>query len=226
MRSSENVAHDVLEFPIAVLANDAERTLRSDDERRLDRLADVRDAVRICAPEDAYRPVRQCERAFLRDIVIADHVHRGRRSDERDLVQLPAAELAVLDLDDVFPTHCLARHVHRDGHRRRHGVPDAEDLQHLQGESRRNMVDHGPVLDRGDAEFPHTPSPRIKSRSAIRTGTALNACLKYTACFVRSTSGAISVTRGRGCMMMSPRLASRRTSMSTRYEPATFSYSC
>src|SRR3989475_6311163 len=127
---------------------------------------------------------------------------------------------------DVFPPHGLTRNVHRDCHGRSHGVPDAEDLEDFQGEPRRNVVDHGPVLDRGDAEFPHAPSPRIRSRSAIRTGTALNACLKYTACFVRSTSGAISVTRGRGCMMMSPRFASRSTSMSTRYDPATFSYSC
>src|SRR5881296_46816 len=226
MSSSENVAHDVFEFAVAVLAKDAKRILRSDDERRLDRLADVRDAVRIRASEDADRSVRKSEGAFLRDIVVADHVHRGRRSDERDLVELPTAKFAVLDLDDVLPAHRLTRHVHRDGHRRRHSVPDAEDLQDLQGEPRRNMINHGPVLDRGDAEFPHAPSPRIRSRSAIRTGTALNACLKYTACFVRSTSGAISVTRGRGCMMMSPRFASRSTSMSTRYDPATFSYSC
>src|SRR5437867_12332982 len=148
--------------------------------------------------------------------LVAGHVHGGRRRDERDLIELPTAELAVFDLHDVFPTHRLTRHVHRDGHRRRHGVPDPEDLEHLQREPRRDMVDHGPVLDRGDAELPHAPSPRIRSRSAIRTGTALKACLKYTACFVRSTSGAISVTRGSGCMMMSPRFASLRISISMR----------
>src|SRR5438093_10078968 len=226
MPSSEDVAHDVFELSIAVLADDAERILRTHDERRLDRLSDVRDAVRIRAPEDADRPVRQGQGTFLRDVVVPDHVHGRGRSDERDLVELPPAELAVLDLDDVLPPHRLTGDVHRDRNRRGHGVPDAEDLEDLQGEPRRDVVDHGPVLDRGDAEFPHAPSPKIRSRSAIRTGTALNACLKYTACFVRSTSGAISVTRGRGCMMMRPRFASRSTSMSTRYDPATFSYSC
>src|SRR2546422_1836031 len=226
MRSSENVTHDVFELSIAILADDAEGTLRAHDERRFDRLSDVRNAVRIRAPEDADRPVREGQGTFLRDVVVPDHVHGGGGSDERDLVELPSAELAVVDLDDVLPPHRLTRNVHRDRHGRCDGIPDAEDLQDFQGEPRRNVVDHGPVLDRGDAEFPHAPSPRIRSRSAIRTGTALNACLKYTACFVRSTSGAISVTRGRGCMMMSPRFASRSTSMSTRYDPATFSYSC
>src|SRR6266852_6139481 len=226
MSASENVADDVFELPVAVLADDAQGVLRSHDERRLDRLADVRDAVRIRASQDADCPIRRRQRAFLRDVVVANHIHGGGGRDERDLLEFAAAELAVLDLDDVFPTHRLTRHVHRHGHRRGHRIPDPEDLQDLEGEPRGNVIDHGPVLDRGDAKFPHAPSPRIRSRSAMRTGTALKACLKYTACFVRSTSGAISVTRGSGCMMMSPRFASRRMSMSTRYEPATFSYSC
>src|SRR2546425_4415192 len=226
MPSSENVTHDVFELSIAILADDAEGTLRAHDKRRFDRLSDVRDAVRIRASEDADCPVREGQGTFLRDVVVRDHVHGGGGSDERDLVELPSAELAVLDLDDVLPPHRLTRNVHRDRHGRCDGVPDAEDLEDFQGEARRNVVDHGPILDRGDAEFPHAPSPRIRSRSAIRTGTALNACLKYTACFVRSTSGAISVTRGRGCMIMRPPFASRSTSMSTRYYPATFSYSC
>src|SRR3989442_4874738 len=220
------MADDVFELPVAVLADDAQGVLRSHSERRFNRLADVRDTVRIRASQDADRPFRKRERSFLRDVVVADHIHGGGGRDEGDLLEFTAAELAVLDLHDVLPTHRLTRPVHRDGPRRRHRVPDPENLQDLQGGPRGNVVDHGPVLDRGDAEFPHAPSPRIRSRSAIRTGTALNACLKYTACFVRSTSGAISVTRGRGCMMMSPRFASRSTSMSTRYDPATFSYSC
>src|SRR5256885_1479827 len=166
MPSSENVAHDVFELPIAVLADDAERILRTHDERRFDRLSDVRDAVRIGASKDADRPVREGQGTFLCDVVVPDHVHGRGRGDERDLVELPSAELAVLDLDDVLPPHRLTGDVHRDRNRRGHGVPDAEDLEDLQGEPRRDVVDHGPVLDRGDAGFPHAPSPRIRSRIA------------------------------------------------------------
>src|SRR5256885_15495250 len=173
MRSSENVTHDVFELSIAILADDAEGTLRAHDERRLDRLSDVGDAVRIRAPEDADRPVREGQGTFLCDVVVPDHVHGRGRGDERDLVELPPAELAVLDLDDVLPPHRLTGDVHRDRHRRGHGVPDAEDLEDLQGEPRRDVVDHGPVLDRGDAEFSHAPSPMLRSKSAIETSTAL-----------------------------------------------------
>src|SRR5438128_1201012 len=84
---------------------------------------------------------------------------------------------------------------------------------------------HERRLDRLDAERAHGPLPWMRSGRAMRTGTLLKACLKYTACFVRSTSGAISVTRGSGCMTIRPRFASRRRSISIRYEPATFSYS-
>src|SRR5206468_12869888 len=53
MPSLENVAHDVFELAIAVLADDADGTLRTHHERRLDRLSDVGDPARISAPEDA-----------------------------------------------------------------------------------------------------------------------------------------------------------------------------
>src|SRR5437899_12657525 len=180
MRSSENVTHDVFELSIAILADDAEGTLRAHDERRFDRLSDVRNAVRIRAPEDADRPVREGEGTFLRDVVVPDHVHGGGRSDERDLVQLPPAELAVLDLDDVLPPHRLTRHVHRDRHGRRHGVSDAEDLEDFQGEPRRDVVDHGPVLDRGDAEFPLSPFPTLSSMSTIQSATTDISSFEYT----------------------------------------------
>src|SRR2546426_356205 len=98
MRSSENVTHDVFELSIAILADDAEGTLRAHDKRRFDRLSDVRDAVRIRASEDADRPVREGQGTFLRDVVVPDHVHGGGGGDECDLVELPSAELAVLDL--------------------------------------------------------------------------------------------------------------------------------
>src|SRR5207245_3989223 len=140
MPSSENVTHDVFELSIAILADDAEGTLRAHDERRFDRLSDVRDAIRIRASEDADRPVREGEGTFLRDVVVPDHVHGGGRSDERDLVELPPAELAVLDLDDVLPPHRLTWNVHRDRHGRGHGVPDPEDLEDLQGEPGRAGV--------------------------------------------------------------------------------------
>src|SRR2546425_13306771 len=217
---------DVLEFPVAVLANHPQRVFRAHHERRLDRLADVRDAVRIRAPQDADRAVGQGESSLLRDVVVADHIHGRARRDQRDLVDFPRREFPVLDLDDVFPPHRLTRHVHRDGHRRRHGIADPQDLEDLERQPRGDVVDHRPVLDRGDAELPHAPPPRMRSRRAIRTGTPLKACLKYTACFVRSTSGSISVVRGSGCRMMRWRLASRSMPASMRYDPATSSYSC
>src|SRR5437899_8175360 len=161
MRSSENVTHDVFELSIAILADDAEGTLRAHDERRFDRLSDVRNAVRIRAPEDADRPVREGQGTFLRDVVVPDHVHGRGWGDERNLVELPPAELAVLDLDDVLPPHGLTRNVHCDCHGRSHGVPDADDLQVLQGVLRRNVVVHSNVISRGYAELDLLPTPWI-----------------------------------------------------------------
>src|SRR2546430_7910983 len=223
---SHNVCDDFFELAIAIFADHAKRVLRSDHELRFNRLPDVRDAVRVRATKNSDRAVRQRDPSLLCDVVIADHIHGGRRRDQGDLVDLPRTELPILDLHDVLPPHGPARDVHRDRDRRRHGVTDPQDLQDFEGQTSRDMIDHGPVLDRRDAELPHSAPPRMRSKRAIRTGTALDACLKYTACFVRSTSGAISVSRGSGCMMMSPRFASRRMASSTRYDPAMLSYSC
>src|SRR5439155_204738 len=137
-------------------------------------------------------PIRQGDAAFLRHVVIPDHVHRRGRRDHGDLLDLAGLELPVLDLDDVLPPHRAARDMHGDRDRRGHGIPDAEDLQDLQGAAGRDVIDHRPVLDRRDSELLHSPPPKIRSSKAMRTGRALEACLKYTACFVRSTSGAIS----------------------------------
>ena len=48
---SDDVGHDLLEFPIAILAHDSERALRPDDELRFDRLPDIRDAIWIRTPQ-------------------------------------------------------------------------------------------------------------------------------------------------------------------------------
>src|SRR6266508_2394307 len=210
----------------AILAHDPERAHRPDDELRFHRLSDIRDAVRVRASQDADGAIGERDAPLLGHVVVADHIHGGGRRDESDLVDLSGSELTVLDLHDVLPPHRLARHVHRHGHGRRDGIADPEDLQDLQGPPRGDVIDHGPILDRGDAELPHSPPPRMRSRRAIRTGTPLKACLKYTACFVRSTSGSISVVRGSGCRMMRSRLASRSMPASMRYDPATSSYSC
>src|SRR6267143_942737 len=223
---SHNVCHNLFQLAIAILANDAKRVLGANDEFRFDGFLQIRDAIRVRATQDPDRSIRQREGALLRDVIVADHIHRGRRRDQGDHVDLERPALPVLDLDDVFPSHGSARDMHRDGDRRGHGVTDPEDLQDLEGQARGDVVDHRAVLDRRDPQLPHSAPPRMRSRRAMRTGTALEACLKYTACFVRSTSGAISVSRGSGCMMMRPRFASRRRASSTRYDPATASYSC
>ena len=49
--------------------------------------------------------------------------------------------------------------------------------------------------------------PRMAQRMAILTGTPLNACWKYLAWGVESTSVAISFTLGRGCMTIMSSLA-------------------
>ena len=53
----------------------------------------------------------------------------------------------------------------------------------------------------------------------------MNACLKYLACSVLSTSGAISPTLGKGCMTIMSLLASLRMALSILYVPATLLYS-
>ncbi len=65
----------------------------------------------------------------------------------------------------------------------------------------------------------------MEQRRAILTGTPLKACLKYLACGVLSTSGAISSTLGRGCITIMSLLASLRIALSILYVPATFAYS-
>src|SRR2546428_14074551 len=96
MRSSENVTHDVFELSIAILADDAEGTLRAHDKRRFDRVSDVRNAVRIRAPEDTDRPGREGQGTLLRARVVPDPVHGPGRSAGRNLAQPPPAKPAVL----------------------------------------------------------------------------------------------------------------------------------
>src|SRR2546427_13141889 len=96
MPSSENVAHDVFELSIAVLADDAEGTLRTHDERRFDRLSHVGDAVRIRASENADRPVREGQGTVLCDVLVPDDVRGRGRGAWGDRFVLPPAELAVL----------------------------------------------------------------------------------------------------------------------------------
>src|SRR6267143_1145926 len=112
--ASDDVRDDLLDLAVAVLAYDPERVLRPHDELGFDRLAGVRDAVRVRAPEDADRAIRERDAALLGDVVIPDHVHGRRRRDEGDLVDLPRTELAVLDLHDVLPSHGAAWAVHGD----------------------------------------------------------------------------------------------------------------
>ena len=87
-------------------------------------------------------------------------------------------ELHVLDLHDVLPPE-LARpdvDTHRD---RRIPVqpPGADDAKHVDGQPVADVVDDGPILDGGDAEFAHRGHSvpfvraRIASKRAIRTGT-------------------------------------------------------
>ena len=65
----------------------------------------------------------------------------------------------------------------------------------------------------------------LGTANAILTGTPLNACSKYLACGILSTSGRISFTRGKGCITISPSGPRDSSSGSTRYSPATRSYS-
>src|SRR6267143_1923582 len=225
-RDSDDRRGDILDDPVAVPARDAGRVPRPHEEVRLHGFPQVRDAVRVPALQDAHGPIRQPHEVLLRQVVVPDHVHARPRRDQRDLVDLPRAQLPVLHLHDILPSHRLRGDVHRDGHGGGHVPLDPEDLLDLQGHPRRDVVDHRAVLDRRDPELPHPPTPRSISRSAIRTGTALNACRKYFACGVRSTAGSISVTRGSGWSTMRSFFASLRIARSTRYEPATRSYSC
>src|SRR5205809_1020052 len=214
--TSHDRGGDVLDDPVAVPARGLRWLSRPHEEVRLHRLPQVRDAVRVPAPKDPKGPIREPDDVLLGDVVVPDHVHARLRGDKRDLVHLAGAQLPVLHLHDVLPTHRLRGHVHRDGDRGGDALLDPEDLQHLQGHPRGDVVDHGAVLDRRDPELPHPPTPRSISRSAIRTGTALNACRKYFACGVRSTAGSISVTRGSGWSTMRSFFASRRIARSTR----------
>ena len=64
-------------------------------------------------------------------------------------------------------------------------VVDPQDPQDVEGEAVPDVVDDGPVLDRGKLELPqggHAAFPvRMSERRAIRTGTPRNACRKYAA---------------------------------------------
>ena len=65
--------------------------------------------------------------------------------------------------------------------------------------------------------YPPLPGrPRMALRRAIRTGTARNACRKYAAWRVASTSGAISPARGSGCITISWGFASASVRPSIR----------
>src|SRR2546427_3287892 len=224
-RDSDDRRGDILDDPVAVPAGAAGRVPRPHEEVRLHGFPQVRDAVRVPALQDPHGPIRQPHEVLLRHVVVPDHVHARPRRDQRDLVDLPRAQLPVLHLHDVLPPHRLRRDMHRDGHRGRDALVDPQDLEDLQRHPRGDMVDHGPVLDRRHPELPHPPTPRTISRRAIRTGTALNAWRKYFAYGVRSTAGSISVTRGSGWRTMRSFFASRSSGGATPYEPATPSYS-
>ena len=210
---SDQVVRYVQEDAVAVDASESRRVPVLYEELGGDGLSLVRYAVGVAASYQTDDLVAQFHVEFLRHIVVADDGYRRLGGDEGYLGDGGLVELHVLEFHDVLPLLAFLRggdvHPYADP-----GVDvvlvDSEDLQHVECLSVLDMVDDGAVPYRRDLDLGyllHMSPPRMAQRMAILTGTPLNACWKYLAWGVESTSVAISFTLGRGCMTIMSSLA-------------------
>src|SRR5207253_9396144 len=105
-----------------------------------------------------------------------------------------------------------------------HALDAAIALHDLMGDARKRAADLVRVHDRGfEASFGDAHD-RTLSRRAMRMCRPLRACRKYAARGSSSTSGAISSTRGSGCMRIAYLRISVIDALSIRYTPFTALY--
>src|SRR5271157_113038 len=127
---------------------------RLDGEPGAHGLVAVGNTVWVAALDHADHRSRHGDPELFHDLEIPDDVNGRPGGDQRDGVHFLGLQLPVLDLYHVLTAHGPAGDVHEHAHHGACMAADPEDLQYVKCLPGLDMVDHGPVVDGLDPEFP------------------------------------------------------------------------